>query len=567
MSKIKLLDKHLIDKIAAGEVVERPASVVKELVENSIDAGSTCLEIEIRNGGIDYIQVSDNGAGIEEEDLVMAFARHATSKLETEDDLFTLQSMGFRGEALSSIAAVSQVELCSNAGEGGNCIRVEGGQIVSCQAAPVPPGTTVIVRNLFYNTPARRKFLKSPVTEGNHVYETIVRLALSHPEISFCFRNEHRQVFMTSGNGDLREVVLALFGRDFSRRLIDINLQYGEIKLSGLIGRPDLTRKNRKGQIFIVNSRVVRNSMLSASLEDAYRDLLLSRERPVGIIFLNIPPGQVDVNVHPQKTEVRFHDEKTVYMAIKTAVRQELLRLADPVAAKESYSHSEQTPLPGKTSTSPYIADSNGYRERPLPSEDFLLLFDTYDDETPSFKVYGQWQNAYLICEIDGDLNIIDQHAAHERLLYNQLKENPAKGLSQELAVPVAVELPPDLLMLVESRLDYLSELGYRLDLLGERTVVVRSIPTIAVGGEIEALMEILDTWQEGLPTEEAILDSGLKILACKGAVKAGQRLEEREIIELISRWAVTENRNFCPHGRPVCYTINRTEIERLLKR
>jgi len=567
LSKIKLLDKHLIDKIAAGEVVERPASVVKELVENSIDAGGTYLEIEIRNGGIDYIQVSDNGAGIEEEDLVMAFARHATSKLETEDDLFSLQSMGFRGEALSSIAAVSQVELYSNTGDDGHCIRVEGGQIVSSQAAPAPPGTTVIVRNLFYNTPARRKFLKSPVTEGNHVYDTVVRLALSHPEISFCFRNEHRQVFLTSGNGDLREVVLALFGRDFARRLIDINLEYGEIKVSGLIGKPDLTRKNRKGQIFIVNSRVVRNSMLSASLEDAYRDLLLSRERPVGIIFMTLPPGQVDVNVHPQKTEVRFHDEKAVYMAIKTAVRQELLQIANPVAAKEAYSHSEQAPLVGTSLKSHYITERDSYRDRPLPVEDILLLFDTSDKEKTSIKVYGQWQDSYLVCEIDGDLNIIDQHAAHERLLYNRLKENPAERLYQELAVPVAVELPPDLLMMVESRLDYLAELGYRLDMLGERTVVVRSIPAIAVGGEIEALMEILDTWQDQSATGEAVLDSGLKVLACKGAVKAGQRLEEREIKELIEKWADTENRSFCPHGRPVSYTLNRTEIERLLKR
>ncbi|MGI6513492.1 MAG: DNA mismatch repair endonuclease MutL [Syntrophomonadales bacterium] len=566
MSKIKLLDRHLIDKIAAGEVVERPASVVKELLENAIDAGSTYLEIEIRNGGIDYIQVSDNGAGIEEGDLVMAFARHATSKLETEDDLLSIESMGFRGEALSSIAAVSQVELHSNAGDGGHCIRVEGGQMVSCQAAPVPPGTTVIVRNLFYNTPARRKFLKSSVTEGNHVYDTVVRLALTHPEISFCFRNEHRQVFMTSGNGDLWEVALAIFGSDFSRRLLDVQLQYGDIMVSGLIGRPDLTRKNRKGQIFAVNSRVVRNPMLSASLEDAYRGMLLSQERPVGIIFLTIPPEQVDVNVHPQKTEVRFSDEKTVYMALKTAVRQELLKIANPDTAGERYPHHEQTSEVGTSFSSPHITHSNDYRAQPVVSGD-LLLFDAPDDGTPSIKVYGQWQDSYLICEIDGDLGIIDQHAAHERLLYNHLKENSAERLSQELAVPVAVELPPDLLMLVESRRESLAELGYHLDKLGERTVVVRSMPTITVGGEVEALIEILDAWRDQLPAGEAVLDSGLKILACKGAVKAGQRLEEREITELIGRWVVTENRNFCPHGRPVCYTINRTEMDRLLKR
>ncbi|NLW44175.1 MAG: DNA mismatch repair endonuclease MutL [Syntrophomonadaceae bacterium] len=566
MSKIKLLDQHLIDKIAAGEVVERPASVVKELVENGIDAGSTCLEIEIRNGGIDYIQVSDNGAGIEEDDLVLAFARHATSKLETEDDLFSVESMGFRGEALSSIAAVSRVELCSNAGDGGNCIRVEGGQVVSCQPAPVPPGTTVIVRNLFFNTPARRKFLKSPVTEGNHVYDTVVRLALSHPEISFCFRNEHRMVFMTSGNGDLREAVLAIFGGDFTRRLLDIEFQYGDIKVSGLIGRPDLTRKNRKGQIFAVNSRVVRNSMLSASLEDAYQGMLVSRERPVGIIFLTIPHKQVDVNVHPQKAEVRFHDEKTVYTALKTAVRQELLKIADPVTTAETYLYHEPASEIRAPVSSPYISNNSGYQAQPVLHDD-LLLFETTDERTPPIKVYGQWQDSYLICEIDGNLSIIDQHAAHERLLYNRLIANPAERLCQELAVPVALELQPDLLRLVEARIDHLAELGYHLNRLGERTVVVRSMPAMTVGGEVEALMEILEAWQDQALSEEAVLDSGLKILACKGAVKAGQRLQEREIIELIGKWAVTENRNFCPHGRPVCYTIDRTEIERLLKR
>ena len=327
LSKIKLLDKKLINKIAAGEVVERPASVVKELVENGIDAGSTRLEIEIRGGGIDYIRVSDNGIGIEESDLILAFARHATSKLESESDLWSLGSMGFRGEALSSIAAVSEVEMYSNPGAEGHCIKVEGGEVILCQAAPAPPGTSVTVRNLFYNTPARRKFLKSTVTEGNQVYDTVVRLALSHPEVSFSFRNEHRQVFLTSGNGELREVALAIFGRDFSRRLLSIELQYGDIAVTGLIGKPELTRKNRRGQIFMVNRRVVKNPVLSVSLEEAYRGLLLSRERPVGMVFLTVPQEQVDVNVHPQKTEVRFRDEKAVFMAIKTAVREKLFRL------------------------------------------------------------------------------------------------------------------------------------------------------------------------------------------------------------------------------------------------
>lgn len=566
LSKIKLLDKNLIDKIAAGEVVERPASVIKELLENGIDAGSTRIEIEIKGGGIDYIRVSDNGMGIEETDLVLAFARHATSKLESEADLWALGSMGFRGEALSSIGAVSQVEMYSNTGSEGHCIKVEGGEVVSCQAAPAPPGTSVMVKDLFFNTPARKKFLKSTVTEGNKVYDTVVRLALSHPEISFSFRNEHRQVFMTSGNGDLREVALAIYGRDFSGRLLDIQLQYGDITVSGLIGNPELTRKNRRGQIFVVNRRVVRNPVLSVSLEEAYRGLLLGRERPVGIVFLAMPPGQVDVNVHPQKTEVRFHDEKAVFKAIKTVAREKLFQTFNPDLTGETY----RARLEEYRESSPsihYIPNSADYRLGPVIREESLGFTAVQDDNTPSIKLYGQWQDSYLICEIDGQLNIIDQHAAHERLLFNKIKGLPGEKLSQELAVPVAVELPPDLIMLVESRRALLEDLGYDLDRIGEKTMVIRSIPAMANGGEVETLMEILDAWQSQPLTEEVILDSGLKVLACKGAVKAGQRLDPQEIMRLLSEWALTENRNFCPHGRPACYTMDKTEMDRHMKR
>lgn len=566
LSKIKLLDKNLINMIAAGEVVERPASVVKELVENGIDAGSTSLEIEIKGGGINYIRVSDNGTGIEESDLILAFARHATSKIEAESELWALKSMGFRGEALSSVAAVSKVEMYTNANGEGHCIKVEGGEVISHQPAPAPPGTSVTVRDLFFNTPARRKFLKSTVTEGNQVYDTVVRLALSHPEVSVSFRNEHRQVFMTSGNGDLREVALAVFGRDFSRRLLDIEMQYGDINVTGLISTPELTRKNRKGQIFVVNRRVVRNPVLSVSLEEAYRGLLLGRERPVGIVFLTMPPGQVDVNVHPQKTEVRFHDEKAVFMAIKTAVRERLFQTVNPDLTGETYRSrlgAYQEPSPSNH----YIQNTTKYRPQLVMREDTLDFIAIQDDKVPSIKLYGQWQDSYLICEIDGLLNIIDQHAAHERLLFNKIKEEPGERLHQELAVPVAVELPPDLIMLVESRRELLRNLGYHLDRLGEKTMVIRTIPAVAAGGEVETLMEILDAWQSQPHNDEVIIDSGLKVLACKGAVKAGQRLDHLEMMRLINEWVVTENRNFCPHGRPTCYTIDKAEMDRLMKR
>ena len=298
-------------------MVERPASVVKELLENSIDAESSFIEVEIRGGGIEYIRVTDDGVGIDKKDLKLAFARHATSKLESEADLWSINSMGFRGEALSSIAAVARVDMNSNTGSEGYHIKIAGGNVLSFQAAPSPPGSSVTVQDLFFNIPARRKFLKSSVTEGNRIYDIVVRIALSHPEISFCFRNEHRQIFMTSGNGDLREVAWAIFGKDFSRRLLEINLEYGDITVTGLISKPDLTRKNRKGQIFFVNRRVVKNQV-SVSLK-----------RPIvafcwyGAACWNCLPNHLligDVNVY-SKTEVRFRDESGFWV-IQAAVRK-----------------------------------------------------------------------------------------------------------------------------------------------------------------------------------------------------------------------------------------------------
>ncbi len=558
MNKIKLLDKTLVDKIAAGEVVERPASVVKELLENSIDAASSFIEVEIRGGGIEYIRVTDDGVGIDKKDLKLAFARHATSKLESEADLWSINSMGFRGEALSSIAAVARVDMNSNTGSEGYHIKIAGGNVLSFQAAPSPPGSSVTVQDLFFNIPARRKFLKSSVTEGNRIYDIVVRIALSHPEISFCFRNEHRQIFMTSGNGDLREVAWAIFGKDFSRRLLEINLEYGDITVTGLISKPDLTRKNRKGQIFFVNRRVVKNQILSVSLEKAYSGFLLSMERPVGIVFLTIPADQVDVNVHPQKTEVRFRDEKTVFKVIQTAVREELLKRTMPEMTTEPF----RFPVEG---VSEYDKVPN--LSPVMMREDPLEFSINTDDNSERPRVFGQWKNSYLICEINGLLIIVDQHAAHERLLYNQIREHSGQKLEQELAVPVGIELSPDFLSLVESKQNMLNNLGYKLDRFGEKTMVIRSIPAVVAGREVEVLMEILESWESAPPNDEMILDNGLKILACRGSVKAGQKLDQMEMLRLISDWAVTDNRNFCPHGRPTCFTMDKSEMDRFMKR
>ncbi|NLV16166.1 MAG: DNA mismatch repair endonuclease MutL [Syntrophomonadaceae bacterium] len=597
MNRIKLLDKTLIDKIAAGEVVERPASVVKELVENSLDAGSRRIEAEIAGGGLELIRVADDGSGIAEADLLLAFARHATSKISEESHLWALTSMGFRGEALSSIGAVSKAEMCSNPDQEGHCIQVEGGEVLSLKPASSPPGTIITVRDLFYNTPARKKFVKSAITEGNQVYDIMLRLAFSHPEVSFSFSNERRRVFLTSGNGRIDQVALAVFGQDYARRLIQFEHQYGTIRVHGLTSNLELTRKNRKGQIFLVNGRVVKNPILSVAMEEAYRGLLLNRERPVGIIYLTIPPGQIDVNVHPQKTEIRFDDERAVFQAVKSSVRTALFQQNNPNITGEEFLarlESEQAnqssqKVPSYTkyqSTLPLRYNSPGGGEFNESADKWsdaknaeILPEPTRWDETwqqlvpenygsgSRITIFGQWQDSYLLCELDERLVIVDQHAAHERLLFNQLKKSESPVIQQELAVPVAIELPDDLLMIAEEKNELLQGLGYCLDRFGEKSMVIRMIPAMATDQEVETLMEILEQLQNSFLDDELYLDAGLKILACKGSVKAGQRLGQMEITRLLEEWSRTDTRDFCPHGRPVCMVLEKSDLDKLLKR
>ncbi|MGE5404464.1 MAG: DNA mismatch repair endonuclease MutL, partial [Candidatus Saccharibacteria bacterium] len=496
MSKIQILQDDLINKIAAGEVVERPASVVKELVENAIDAGSTRIEIEIKGGGIDYIRITDNGSGMDENDLALAFTRHATSKLSSESDLWVLQSLGFRGEALPSIASVARVEMVSNTGETGYAITVEGGELLPVRPVPAPKGSSITVKDLFYNTPARRKFLKSVVTEGNQILDTVTRMALSHPEISFSFSNENRRVFITTGDGSLFNSALAVFGNDFAEKFLVFEDDAGDIRVKGLIGNTSFTRKNRRGQYFFVNHRAVKNSILSTALEDGFRGFLISGERPVGVVFLEIPTSDVDVNVHPQKAEVRFKDEQAVFAAIKRAVRARLYgeegavtnaykepnseRTSDYESRPVFESRSSYEPRPVYDRGSERLSNNFSFRERtsyqyepvirpqnmPRPV-DPVTAGKLPFEETPveiapePIKVYGQWKDSYIICEIEDRLEIIDQHAAHERILYNRLLEHKDRSIGQELAIPVMLESSPQVMLKIESNQELLRSLGF----------------------------------------------------------------------------------------------------------
>ncbi|MGE5416958.1 MAG: DNA mismatch repair endonuclease MutL [Acidobacteriota bacterium] len=598
MSKIHVLQDDLINKIAAGEVVERPASVVKELIENAIDAGSTRIEIEIKAGGVDYIRITDNGSGMAEDDLALAFTRHATSKLSAESDLWVLHSLGFRGEALPSIASVARVEMISNTGDTGYGITIEGGVLSSVRPVPAPKGSSITVKDLFFNTPARRKFLKSVITEGNQILDAVTRMALSHPEISFSFSNENRRVFITTGDGSLYNAALAVFGNDFAERFLVFEDNTGDIQIKGLIGNINFTRKNRRGQYFFVNQRSVRNSILSTALEEGFRGFLVSGERPVGVVFLEIPTNDVDVNVHPQKAEVRFKDEQAVFATIKRTVRARLYSETGAVTEVRQEPVGERTP---SIASSPTFEPRPAYESRPVydsrPSHNYsvrerasyqyepilqqqsrpspvepvlpgkLSFEETISEPVlETIKVYGQWKDSYIICEIEDRLEIIDQHAAHERILYNRLKGHQDRFIGQDLAIPVMLESSPQVIQRIENNQAIIKSLGFVTEPFGERSLVIREVPAMTAGSEVETLLEIIDYLEDERDPQQ-VLDEGLKIIACKGAIKAGQHLDIREMKDLLQQWMQAEDHHACPHGRPTRVSFTIKELEKQLKR
>lgn len=584
MNEIKVLPELLINQIAAGEVVERPASVVKELVENAVDAGAAAIQVAITKGGTESIQVIDDGCGIPADQLMMAFERHATSKISTEDDLWQLSSMGFRGEALPSIASVSRMEVISNAGGGGHELAIHGGHVGKVRPAAFPGGTSMLVKELFFNTPARKKFLKSTITEAGHVYDTILRLALAFPHIAFTYTSEGKNVFITSGDGSVRSAALAIYGRDYIARMNEIDAVYGSIRVEGLIGSTNHTKKNRKGQQFFVNRRPVRNAMLSAALEEGYRGFLVGQERPIAIISLTLSGSDVDVNVHPQKAEVKFSDEQAVFQAVRRTVREQLLRMEGydaptggirtETAAQSSYSRPvataplfEKTPFQiRETAEQVYYKPMQAGDDVPKNEAGPAKTFAEAWPEDMEIQILGQWQQSFIICILNGKLEIIDQHAAHERVMYNRICGWQKGVLKQDLFIPAVVEAGEDVIMLLENNQDYISRIGFDIDRMGERSLVIRSAPVMVAGNEIETLLEIVEALADG-ETAETLLDSGLKIVACKAAIKAGQELATQEMKSLLREWLVTEQRGHCPHGRPVSVTLERAQVERMLKR
>lgn len=608
MPKINILDEFTINQIAAGEVVERPASVVKELVENSIDASSSAITIEIKDGGIPFIRVTDNGEGMDQQDARLCFERHATSKIKSSDDLYEIRSLGFRGEALASIAAVSQVEIFTrprNSLSGTHVIN-HGGNVISVQEVGCPEGTTVIVRNIFYNAPARLKFLKAPRTEAAYISDLVAKLILAHPEISFRYINNGKAVYHSPGNGDLLSAIISVYGRDVREQVIKIDRSDDKSGLSiyGYLGRPSLARMNRNHQSFFVNGRYVKSPLLSRSLEDAHRSYLPLHHFPWAVLHISIPASQVDVNVHPAKTEIRFRQEEEVYSLIFQWVREALdahpyipdIRHEDIQEA----SHPDAPNQDGKEIDQVDVScqelklkqEQVSFLTRPEQVRHVYVYDDRFEQQEKkyasegldrkiyehninglvNFKIVGRIFSTYVIVESEDSVFFIDQHAAHERLIYEQLKRSMAQHsvASQQLLPPVVIQLSHDEHILLQEALEAFKSLGFELEPFGGNAWAVRGIPAVVSGASIKELFyNVLDQWkgERDAHLSIAFKPHDIMKIACKHAVKARDPLSDREILSLLNDIQDKKIPLTCPHGRPIVVTITKYELEKKFKR
>ena len=686
MGKIKVLDQITIDKIAAGEVIERPASIVKELVENAIDAGADSVTAEIKEGGISLIRITDNGCGIDKEDVPGAFLRHSTSKISKIEDLNTISSLGFRGEALSSIAAIAQVELITKTKESdfGTSYRIEGGKEIAYEDTGAPDGTTFLIRQIFYNTPARRKFLKTPMTEASHVGELITRLAISHPEVSFRFLNNGQEKLHTSGNGEVKDVIYHIFGRDVASNLIEVNHERNGIKITGYIGAPVINRGNRNYENYFVNGRYMKNNIVAKGIEDAYKGFTMQHKYPFTVLYITLDKMDVDINVHPAKMEVRFSNQQSVYQTVYEAVSAGLnhkvlipeAEIPEPKKEKEEIEQEKQSALyngqnnenvqkdikqsalyklekPYKSSVSGQntikqseyqkidaeptekdldyfmkrmkervlsyhnqnssaevkertgifksdlqmdrIKEAARYRaeneakqmeaskkqetlEALAKKEEKAHQMNLFDDHMvkrqfkAEYRIIGQVFNTYWMVEFDGKLYIIDQHAAHERVLYEKTK----KGLSskehfaQYVNPPIILDLSMKEAELLNAHMDSFTRVGFEIEPFGQDAYAVRSVPANLFSlARKDLLLEMLDDLSDEIYTglTPEIIEDKIATMSCKAAVKGNMNLSYDEADALIGELLQLENPYHCPHGRPTMITISKYEMEKKFKR
>jgi DNA mismatch repair protein MutL len=572
---IRVLSPEVVAKIAAGEVIERPVSVAKELLENAIDAGADDIHLEIAQGGRRLIQVSDNGCGIPSAEVELAFARHATSKLSSADELYGVRTLGFRGEALASIAAVSKLTMTTRVADEqtGSLLRLEGGQVLNHEAQSRAPGTTVRVENLFFNTPARLKFLRSDATEAGHVARLATSYALAFPAKRVTLENNGRLVLRSPGTGALYDTLIALLGLDVAEQMLTVTPEQSieDIHVSGYISAASLHRANRQDMTFFVNQRWIQDNAISYAVNEAYRTLLPAGRYPVVVLHVEMSPDQVDVNVHPTKREVRFRRDRDVFLAVQRAARTTLMASeAIPVVSATAPSarpwRERELPLawqgPARDRLDPLEIQRTG--ELPTPEATAVSPSSVWQ-RLPMLRVVGQIAQTYIIAEGPGGMYLIDQHAAHERIRYEDLQrqQSQAQVTSQELLDPLPLDLSPRQAMLLEEHLETLATFGLELAPFGGATFLIRRVPVSLVGQDVAAaIVELVDA---ALAASERFSwdEQALITLSCHGAVRAGQTLSVDEMRDLIRQLEQTDLPHTCPHGRPTMIHLSQAQLEK----
>lgn len=661
MVNIQVLDQITIDKIAAGEVIERPASIIKELVENAIDAGASAVTVEIKEGGISFIRITDNGCGIPKGEVPLAFLRHSTSKIRSVDDLSTVASLGFRGEALSSIAAIAQVELITKTKDEvtGTRYRIEGGAEKSIEDTGAPDGTTFLVHQIFYNTPARRKFLKTPMTEASHVSELMTRLALSHPEVSIQFINNGQEKLHTSGNGKLKDIIYHVFGRDIANNLLETNERIDGIQVQGFIGKPIISRGNRNYENYFINGRYVKSNIIAKAIEDAYKDFTMQHKYPFTALHFTMDGTDLDVNVHPTKMELRFSNQQGVYNFIYNALKQTLsepeliprVELPEakevPVKAEKIVERKQEQPMTPvreerktpvieeeknldyfmkkmrervtayhqqvtkvKPTPAPSVVQENVNYEalpasqvaavkQPVPEQRTVAKepmpeqavapreeksvvtekqLDFFEEKlltkkaAQEYKIIGQLFETYWLVEFHEQLYIIDQHAAHERVLY----EKTLRGMkdreftSQYLSPPIILNLSMQEEEALNTHIDIFTNIGFEIEPFGGDSYAIRAVPDNLFSiAKRELFTEMLDQLVDGIHSSLApdIVAEKVASMSCKAAVKGNSRLSAAEVETLIGELLELENPYHCPHGRPTIIAMTKRELEKKFKR
>jgi DNA mismatch repair protein MutL len=560
MGKIIVLDEATIGKIAAGEVVERPASVVKELVENSLDAEAKHILIEIVDGGKKLIRVMDDGIGMSKEDAVLALQKHSTSKIRSAEDLHNITTLGFRGEALPSIAAVSQMRLLTRSEEDslGVEIRAIEGVIVDMKEVGLSRGTTVIVENLFFNTPARLKFLRAPQTEFAYILAWVQRFALSHHNVSFRVFSSNREVFSHQATDDLLSAIASIMGEEIASQMLPIDYSQNDVRIYGYISNPSFTRGTRQEQYLFVNRRFVKSRLFNVALDEAMLSAVPAGRYPVCVLFIDIPPNLVDVNVHPMKLEIKFVREKEMFSFIREAVISAFSQsLPTPTVVKKE----EFKPI--ASSSIPSLPQKEAIELPTLPFEEKVEVYP---------KIIGQVAKTYIIVEWKDELMIIDQHAAHERIIFEKLlkrKKLTLRESSQEAVFPIVLRLSPAQFRMVSQLIPTFEELGFTIEIFGKQEIIVRSAPSELEGKNIEEVVrDIIDELTE-LPEREAKI--GMEEIAatasCKLAIKAGDKLEKDEMKKLLEELFLCENPSICPHGRPAYIVFPYSDLERRFQR